>query len=55
MGALRDTLRHQVYGLPRFELSMPLRDIADDLKTAINRYGVTSIRVGKEVFGQKIV
>jgi uncharacterized pyridoxal phosphate-containing UPF0001 family protein len=55
MSAIRDALREQIPGEPEFEISMPLRNIQDDLETAINTFGVTEIRVGKEVFGQKKV
>jgi hypothetical protein len=37
----------------RMELSMPWRNIKDDLEWALKEMAVTEVRVGKEIFGVK--
>jgi len=52
MQALMKSIKNEVpsFGL---ELSMAWRNLGDDLSAAFNTFGVTEVRVGKEVFGRK--
>jgi len=52
MQALLKSIKNEI---PLFgqELSMAWRNLGDDLSAAFNTFGVTEVRVGKEVFGKK--